>query len=152
MDEEDLILEGVKNSLEAGASIIEVSIDGNSFSIVDDGEMSRIPDFRACSSSKGGKRGRGLFLISEASRGRCSITRESGRTVLRATFDRALEAERIIPICFNLTQTLVFHSLRDGRERYLLDSEVLRKMDVDPMKAIDLARLKRIIREKEQRS
>ena len=36
MDDEDLILEGLKNSLEAGASAIDIYVDECSFSIVDD--------------------------------------------------------------------------------------------------------------------
>ncbi len=152
MEREDLILEGVKNSLEAGASSIDVYIWENGFAIVDDGSLETIPSFKNGASSKGEKRGRGLFLLSEATKGRCGIERINDRTVLKAFFERKLEAEKIIPFCFNLTSLVTYHCMRDGREAYYLDVDILDKMDIDPRKAGDVARLKKIIREKEQRS
>ena len=152
MEDEDLILEGVKNSLEAGASVIDIYIDGDEFSIIDDGKLEYIPDFKEGSSSKGEKRGRGLYLLARACNGRCSIDRKDGRTLLKGRFERALEADKVIPFCFNLTSSAVYHSMRGDVELYRLDSKDLDAMGINPENAIGIARIKRIIREKEQRS
>lgn len=152
MDDEDLILEGVKNSIEAGAINIDIYIDGNAFAVADDGILSEVPDFKAGHSSKGERRGRGLFLLKEATGGRCSIEKEDGKTVLRGVFAVELRAEEVIPFCFNLTGSLTYHSMRDGHELYRLDKHALEDMGIDPSRASDIARLKKIIREKEQRS
>ena len=90
MDDEDLILEGLKNSLEAGASAIDIYVDGCSFSIVDDGRMDTLPAFREGFSSKGERRGRGLYLLSEVTGGRCGIRREKERTCLSGTFSHRI--------------------------------------------------------------
>lgn len=151
MEIEDLVFEGVKNSLESGATTIDIYIDGCAFQVVDDGKMSLIPDFKDGTSSKGEKRGRALFLLFEATGGNCTITRESGKTVLKGVFSYPIEAEKVIPYCFNLTEKVVYHSMKDGRQLYLMDMSTLSEMGIDPEKAVDIARLKRIIREKEQR-
>ena len=119
--------------------------------LVDDGKMNLIPDFKDGTSSKGEKRGRALFLLFEATGGNCSITRESGKTVLNGVFSYPIEAEKVIPYCFNLTEKVVYHSMKDGRQLYQMDISTLSEMGIAPEKAVDIARLKRIIREKEQR-
>ena len=152
MDKEDLILEGLKNSLEAGAGAVDIFIDGNSFSISDDGHLGLIPDFKSGCSSKGGNRGRGLYLLYRETEGNLKLFRKDGRTVLEAAFPSPIKAEEIIPVCFNLTSDLTFHSLKDGKERYFINKDVLARMDLDLSRAKDISKLKKIIREKELRS
>ena len=152
MDDEDLILEGLKNSLEAGASAIDIYVDGCSFSIVDDGRMDTLPAFREGFSSKGERRGRGLYLLSEVTGGRCGIRREKERTCLSGTFSHRIAVEKVLPYCFNLFPDLVFHRLERGREIYVLSGAMLESRGIDVHLISGLAHLKRIIREKEQRS
>ena len=152
MDDEDLILEGLKNSLEAGASAIDIYVDGCGFSIVDDGRMDTLPAFREGFSSKGERRGRGLYLLSEVTGGRCGIKREKERTCLSGTFSHRIAVEKVIPYCFNLFPELVFHRLERGREIYVLSGAMLESRGIDVHFISGLAHLKRIIREKEQRS
>ncbi len=150
MEKEDLILEALKNSLEAGALNVDIYIDGNRFCIVDDGDLESLPTFTLNESSKGEKRGRGLYLVRKITRGRCSIRREENKTILEAETPSALEAEKVIPFCFNLHDGITFHSMRCGSEAYSMRKKDLEEIGIDPKRAPDVARLKRIIREKER--
>ena len=86
-DLSDLLLEAVVNSVEAGAGVIEASVeieDGMArIRIEDDGMYTLSSDpFQDGSTTKGEGRGHGLFIIHERSSGRCRLTRGDGRTQL----------------------------------------------------------------------
>ena len=83
----DLVLEAVENSTEAGAGIIKALAEDEGgiwmIEILDDGEWVIEGDpFPEGATTKGKGRGRGLSIIWEASRGRCSLTRGEGYTRL----------------------------------------------------------------------
>lgn len=152
MAKEDLILEALKNSIEAGAKEIELFIDGNTFTVIDDGNLSFIPTLGAVCSSKGESRGRGLYLLYNECHGNISLGRDGEKTVFKAVFTSSIIKEEIVPAAFNLFPFLVFHSMKNKAEIYRLDYSDIREMGLDPEIAGNLARLKKIIREKELRS
>ena len=122
MDNADLLVEAVRNSLEAGAEDIFIRIDrhcGMADVVVSDDSSKTIPDdaFSPGVSSKGAGRGRGLFLIKEASDGRCGLEKKDGKSVLHFSvrLDESFEdLSATIPVLFNAFPHLVIEVMQDG--------------------------------------
>lgn len=91
MDCLDFLYEGVRNSIEAGASRIKVvykeSDEGIGVRVVDNGKWDSSGDvFREGYSTKGEKRGQGLYLINQADEA-ATLEREGDETVLAFTLN-----------------------------------------------------------------
>ena len=138
----DLILEAVENSTEAGAgSITALAEEENGvwkIEILDDGEWTLEGNpFAEGSTTKGKGRGRGLSIIREASRGRCSLTRGEGYTQLRfrveddGSFGDLFQA--LLPVF--LRNPDVWVSIRSSGVDKTFSTEDLRREDAFPSDA-----------------
>ncbi len=156
MDILDLVREAVENSVEAGASFIEVSVSmadgGGSVAVSDDGVLSVDGDpFERGCTTKGIGRGDGLSLIREATSGRCSLERWNGRTVLRFHVDDARLGEglssSLLPI-FLFPAEIALTIDMAGRSMTLRTGE-LRDADAFPDRAGAIGRFREMVRQKE---
>ena len=160
MDNADLLVEAVRNSLEAGAEDIFIRIDrhcGMADVVVSDDSSKTIPDdaFSPGVSSKGAGRGRGLFLIKEASDGRCGLEKKDGKSVLHFSvrLDESFEdLSATIPVLFNAFPHLVIEVMQDGIPFYTLDGVSLEKRGISVETTGGINRLRRLAEEKEKRS
>ena len=160
MDNADLLVEAVRNSLEAGAEDIAIRIDrhcGMVDVVVSDNSSKAIPDdvFSPGVSTKGAGRGRGLFLVKEASGGRCGLEKKDGKSVLH--FSVGLDGSfkdlsATIPVLFNAFPHLLIEVIQDGIPFYTLDGVSLEKAGVSVETAGGMNRLRRLAEEKEKRS
>lgn len=150
---DDLILEAVENSREAGAQTICVVVeesDAYHVQVIDDG-VSPIPEnpFDDGVSTKGEKRGRGLALIKERDRS-ASLNRCNGKTVLafRSVNDNSLEEleHALLPI-FMGPGNIEFSYCRNNR-KFHLDSAELERENAFPIDCGSIARFKAIVRQK----
>lgn len=108
MEALDFLYEAVKNSIEAKADSICVSLDQAEgrlhVTVVDDGQLSVTSDpFAPGYSTKGKGRGRGLSLLKSFDEG-ASLARENGKTILSFCLDAdgPLKAEETLPLLFSL--------------------------------------------------
>ena len=150
---DDLILEAVENSREAGALNISVIVEEDAalkIQVIDDG-VSPIPEnpFADGVSTKGKTRGRGLALIKERDRS-ASLNRCNGKTVLAfcSVNDSSLEdlEHALLPI-FMGPGNIEFSYRKNGRE-FLLDSAELEREKAFPVDCGSIARFKAIVRQK----
>lgn len=160
MDNADLLVEAVRNSLEAGAEDISIKVDrhcGMVDVVVSDDSSKAIPDnaFSQGVSSKGAGRGRGLFLVKEASGGRCGLEKKDGKSVLHFSvgLDGSLEdLSATVPVLFNAFPHLVVEVMQDGILLYTLDGVALEKAGISVKTAGGMNSLRRMAEEKEKRS
>lgn len=160
MENADLLVEAVRNSLEAGAGDILLRIDrccGMADVVVSDDSPADIVDdaFSPGVSSKGPGRGRGLFLVREASEGRCGLEKKDGRSVLHfsVVLDGSLKnLSSTVPVLFNAFPHLVVEVLEDGILLYSLDGRSLEEDGISAETAIGMNRLEGLTEEKEKRS
>ncbi len=148
----DLILEGVENSVEAGASHISVLLDEKdgicSVSISDDGLFTFQGDpFEEGATEKGKGRGYGLFNIKRQAKS-CSIERKDPYTIL--SFSGDWEEERplsgaLLPL-FLLGADISLTIKRDGRNVTLSTVE-LRRADAYPDRAGAIGRFRSMVRQ-----
>ncbi len=138
----DLVLEAVENSTEAGAGMIKALAEEEDgiwmIEILDDGEWVLEGDpFPEGATTKGKGRGRGLSIIREASRGRCSLTRGEGYTQLRfrveddGSFGDLFQA--LLPVF--LRNPDVWVSIRSSGVDKTFSTEDLRREDAFPSDA-----------------
>jgi len=116
----DLVYEGVRNSLEAGASRVfvnwRVEKERIYVEVADDGRGDFPPDcFQKGVSDKGEKRGRGLYLIKSADPN-ARLERKGGVTLLTFSAGKSLEGDlaSYLPYLFSLGLT-EFNFLEDGK-------------------------------------
>ncbi len=151
---DDLILEAVENSREAGAESIDIDVDLKSgkffIKVIDDG-VSPIPENPFCDgvTTKGEKRGRGLALIKERDRS-ASLDRCNGKTVLAFSLvdDHSLEdlEHALLPIF--LGEGKIEFSLRYAGKVFCLDSGELERENAFPYNGGSIAAFKAIVRRK----
>lgn len=151
---DDLILEAVENSRDAGAWNIAIVLtesgSGIKAEVIDDG-VSPIPEnpFGLGVSTKGENRGRGLALIKERDRS-ASLDRCNGRTVLafESVNDNSFEEleHALIPI-FNGKGNIEFSYRSNGRE-FHLDSAELERGNAVPQNSRSIAAFKAIVKHK----
>ena len=149
MDIGDLILEGVKNSVEAGASSIRISVEiekGNAEILIEDDGTAEISDcpFSEGVSSKGSKRGYGLAFI-KAFDPDAVLVRAGGVTGLRfrGRYDGSLDCldQILLPIFMEKGRKAFFYQ-KDGKTLQVESEE-----SPDSIRAI--AAFRAMVREKE---
>lgn len=152
----ELILEAVENSVEAGASHIDVTVDGedgrNRVSITDDG-CAALPDapFDAGCTTKGAGRGQGLSKICNESGGCCSISRLEGRTRLEFL---AGEDKRVGDLSSSLLPIFLFPvdislTINIAGKGFTLSTWQLREHDAFPDRAGAIGRFRELVQLKE---
>lgn len=152
----DLILEAVENSVEAGASAVEATVeimDGRCrVSVVDDGDA-WIPDnpFEKGCSTKGRARGLGLAEIAEVSGGNCSLVRDGGVTRLEfcatGLEDSGRLSDSLLPIF--LFPADISLTVNMSGKSFALSTGELRAHDAFPDRAGAIGRFKEMARLKE---
>ena len=126
----ELILEGVANSLEAGASFVSIKLEkkGESFEvdIQDNGILLEGKDFFSSGfSTKGENRGKGLSLIRLADN-KARLYREDGYTILsfKTKDDGSLDAlEDVLFPIFQFDIAILFSYIVEGKELLRLSKE-----------------------------